>query len=395
MTHPEALGAFVPGDPVVRGGAPAGPLAGLTFAAKDLFDVAGHVTGAGNPCWRATHRPAGDTAPAVQALLDAGAGLVGKTILDELAFSLIGENIHYGTPLNPRAPLRVPGGSSSGSAAAVAGAAVDFALGSDTAGSVRIPASLCGLYGFRPSHGRVSTAGMVPLAPSFDAVGWLARDARMLERIGAVLLAPDEEGTPDPAIRYEVLVVEEAFALADPAVRMALAPAVDAVTAALGPPGAIRLAEDGLEGWAATFRVLQGREAWACHGDWITSAKPVLAPAIADRFAWTATLTADAEVAARRQRREVQARLDAVLAEGVLLCLPSVPEIAPMRRAPAALQERFRSRVLCLSCVASLGGLPEVTLPLAEADGCPVGLSLIGRRGADRALLTAAGRISL
>ncbi len=110
--------------------------------------------------------------------------MVGKAITDELTYSLNGENIHYGTPVNPKAPGRIPGGSSSGSAVAVAGELADFALGTDCGGSVRAPASFCGIYGMRPSHGRISTAGVFRLAPRFDTVGWFARDGRLLELRG-------------------------------------------------------------------------------------------------------------------------------------------------------------------------------------------------------------------
>src|SRR5262245_40397488 len=173
-------------------GATAGPLVGTTFVAKDLYDVRGYRTGAGNPDWERTHEPAARTAPAIERLLAAGATLVGKSCTDELAFSLDGINVHYGTPLNPRFPDRLPGGSSSGSASAVAAGLCDFALGSDTSGSIRVPASYCGVYGFRPSHGAVPIDGVVPLAPAFDTVGWLARDAAMLRRSGRILLGRDD-----------------------------------------------------------------------------------------------------------------------------------------------------------------------------------------------------------
>src|SRR6266542_391068 len=139
-------GAFCQHVNVHLPGAALGPLAGLTFAAKDLLDIVGYVVCAGNPDWLRTHAPAEKTAPVVQALLEAGATLVGKTITDELAFSMSGENIHYGTPLNPAEPERIPGGSSSGSASATASRLVDFALGTDTSGSIRVPASYCGLF---------------------------------------------------------------------------------------------------------------------------------------------------------------------------------------------------------------------------------------------------------
>src|SRR5437763_14384929 len=154
-----------------------GPLDGLCFAVKDVIDVAGCKTACGNPTWRDSHPPAAAHAVCVEQLLLAGARCVGKTICDELAFSLLGENHFYGTPLNAHAPDRVPGGSSSGSASAVACDLVEFALGTDTAGSTRVPASNCGIWGFRTLHDFVSIAGVNTLAPSFDSVGVLAHSA--------------------------------------------------------------------------------------------------------------------------------------------------------------------------------------------------------------------------
>lgn len=386
MNDQDRFHAFCPGPAITIPGRGDGPLSGLTFAAKDVFDVAGYVTGCGNPTWAATHQAADATSPVVEALLDAGASLVGKTIADEMAFSLNGENVHFGTPVNPRAPGRLPGGSSSGSAAAVAGGAVEVALGTDTAGSVRLPAGFCGLFGIRVTHGRVPMTGVVPLAPSFDALGWFARDPEMLARVGSIFLGP-VEAAPMPD---RVLIVDDAFALADRRARTALAPAVDAVTAALGPPRDIILDGAGLETWVPHFRILQGWEAWRCHGDWITAARPEFGPGIADRFSWAATVTlADVEPAAAFRAR-VTETLDVMLRDGAVLCLPTTPAIAPQLRTPQSELEEFRSQALALSCIAGLAGLPQITLPIAEVDDCPLGLSLIGRRGADEMLLRAA-----
>ncbi len=208
QTPDDLLNAFCKDSDAYLEGAKEGPLAGLTFAAKDIFDVAGHVTGGGNPDWKATHESAEKTAWAVRALVEAGAPMVGKTITDELTRGIFGENAHYGTPVNPRAPGRVSGGSSSGSASAVAGGLVDFALGSDTGGSVRVPASFCGLYGLRPTHGRIPLDGVLLQAPSFDTVGWFARDAGTFARIGAVLLQNEiTEARPT-----RLVIAEDAFA---------------------------------------------------------------------------------------------------------------------------------------------------------------------------------------
>src|SRR6185503_4251639 len=203
-----------------------GPLSGLTFGAKDIYDIAGHKTGFGSPDWLRTHPAATRTAPTVQRLLKAGADMVGRTHTDEMTFSLNGENAHYGTPVNVNAPGRIPGGSSSGSAAAVAGGLVDFALGSDTGGSVRAPASFCGIYGLRPTHGRIPLTGACALAASFDVAGPFARDPALLARVARVLLKDDQ-----PAPKHGTLLyAEDAFALVDPAVKLQFAPAVARVT---------------------------------------------------------------------------------------------------------------------------------------------------------------------
>src|SRR5436853_1546588 len=196
-----------------------GSLDGLCFAVKDVIDVAGCKTGCGNPTWRDSHPTAVAHAVCVEQLLRAGASCVGKAICDELAFSLLGENYFDGTPLNPRAPDRVPGGSSSGSASAVACGLVDFALGTDTAGSTRIPASNCGIWGFRPSHGFISLAGVNPLAPSFDTVGILSQNADVLARVGLVLLACAPAPASSPC---RVHLIHEGFALADTDVQQAM-----------------------------------------------------------------------------------------------------------------------------------------------------------------------------
>jgi amidase len=240
-----------------------GPLAGTSFVAKDLYHVEGYPTGAGNPDWERTHGIARETAPAVRRLLEAGATLVGKSCTDEIAFSLDGINIHYGTPVNPRFPDRLPGGSSSGSVSAVAAGLVDFAMGTDTSGSIRVPASYCGVYGFRPSHGAVPLRGVVPLAPSFDTAGWLARDGRMLARCERVLLDGKET-----AHGFQTLgLLADAFDLVDSRFVEPLRAKVKSIQGAFTTVREVRLSEDGLQTWLDTFRTLKQWEAWQALGN--------------------------------------------------------------------------------------------------------------------------------
>ena len=380
----DTLGAFCRHTHAELPGAGHGPLAGLTFGAKDIYDIAGERTGFGSPDWLATHGPAARTAPTVQRLLDAGATLVGRTQTDELTYSLNGENPHYGTPVNVNAPGRIPGGSSSGSAAAVAGGLVDFALGSDTGGSVRAPASFCGLYGIRPTHGRVSLAGACPLASSFDTAGWFARDAALLERVGQVLLGGR------PARPGALVVARDAFELAGPVVAGALQPALACVQAVLGRAEGVVVSDDGLPAWFDVFRTLQGAEIWAQHGGWVRSARPALGPGVKQRMEWAATIAAQDVAAAKRRRAAIARRMEALLAGNTVLALPTVPGIAPLRNEPPEATNEFRAQAMSLLSIAGLARLPQVSLPLATLDGCPVGLSLVAARGNDEMLLAIA-----
>jgi amidase len=369
-----------------------GPLEHLSFAVKDIFDIAGHVTGCGNPDWLASHPPAAETAPVVLQLLEAGADMIGKTITEELAYSLQGENFHYGTPVNPACPDRIPGGSSSGSASAVASGDADFALGSDTGGSVRIPAALCGIFGIRPSHGRVSLTGVMPLAPSFDTVGWFTREANLLRRVGEVLLGPDAAEVA-PSRLY---LMADGFELADEAVREALVPSLAVLSELVGAPSVVRLGESegGLTALMLRFRTLQAREIWAQHGLWIETARPRFGPEIAARFEWARRVAGEAPKDEALRREHFSLRLARLLTGGGVLVMPSAPAVAPKKGLDLAASQGFRDRTLSLTCIAGMARLPQVSLPVSEVDGCPVGLSLVMARGLDMALLGLCERLA-
>ncbi|MGD9738704.1 MAG: amidase [Bauldia sp.] len=354
-------------------------MSGKTIAVKDLLDIAGRATGGGNPDWAKDRAPAAAHAAAVDRLLAAGATIVGKTITDELAFSLEGRNHHYGTPLNPRAPGRIPGGSSSGSAAAVAAGLAEIGLGTDTGGSVRVPASFCGLFGFRPTHGRVPMDGVIPFAPSYDTVGWMTDDAELLRAVGRVLLQSTAQAPP--IIR--LLIAEDAFAIAD-------RPVADAVRAAIsGWPIAGTTSLFAGEGNAVLegYRVLQGFEIWRTHGAWIERERPRFGPGMMERFVGASAISLSDADAWRPWRERFRARMRQALAEGTAIILPTVPVLPLRLDALRAEVGDFYRRALALGAVAGHAGLPQVTLPIAALDGIPVGVSLIAAPGCDEALL--------
>ncbi len=387
----DTIGAFCRHTHVECAGSARGPLAGYTFGAKDIYDIAGHATGFGSPDWLATHGAATATATAVKFLLEAGAHMLGKTHTDELTYSLYGENAHYGTPVNVNAPGRVPGGSSSGSAAAVAAKLVNFALGSDTGGSVRAPASFCGVYGMRPTHGRIPLDGACPLAASFDTAGWFARDAELMALVGRVLLR-DDLPAPKPS---RLLLAQDAFAFAGDEVAHALHPALERIKAVFGKAQPVTAAVEGLPQWFEMFRMLQGAEVWARHGEWVTRVNPKLGPGVRERMQWAATIAPNTVEPLKTKREDIARRMHDMLANDAVLVLPTLPGIAPPRRMPAGELDEFRARAMSLLCIAGLARLPQISLPLAKLYGCPLGLSLVAARGNDTMLLEIAREIPL
>ena len=382
---------FVPHDlaaPVE--GAHGGPLAGLTAAVKDMYDIIGARTGGGSPDWLAQQKPATVHSATVANILDAGATLIGKTVCDEFFYSVTGANAHYGTPVNVRAPGRLPGGSSAGSAAATAAGICDFALGSDTGGSVRVPASFCGVYGLRPTHGRVDLAGAMAMSPSFDVAGWFAAGPGVFRKVGEVLLEGDGDRTP---VR-ELIVAEDALAQADPEVQQLLREALARMSGVLPSARHERIAPENLDAWYEIFRTLQAREIWQTYGDFVERRKPNLGPGIRERFAFAATISAaDAEAAAEK-RAAARDHIHARLRPGTILALPGAPCIAPPVDISADAQLSFRQRTFRLTSIAGLSGLPQVVIPAGTVSGCPAGLSFIGWDRSDEVLLDLAVRLA-
>ncbi len=371
-----------------------GPLAGRTFAVKDIIDVAGQTTGAGNPTWFELHDPPKGHAPVVARLLAAGADMAGKTITEEFAYGLIGENFHYGTPVNPRAEGCVPGGSSSGSASVVATGEVDFALGTDTGGSVRVPAAFCGLYGIRPSHGRIPTEGILPLAPSLDTCGWFSRDAGLFRDVGRVLL--DWSDRPVPA---RVLIAEDAFELADEAVRGALAGAVDHVVSLVGTPKTVRPGDaSGLAGyavWQEAMQVFRGSEAAASHLAWMRANDPEMGPGFRERFEAGGAYTTDQISEATTRRAMIDGYMSGLLGDDAVMIVPAAPTTAPPGGADEAVYDRLRNHNELYNCAAPLARMPQISIPAGEAaDGRPVGIGLVAGHGNDEMLLDLAVALS-
>ena len=381
MTSP-----FVPSPPLRIAGAPNGPLAGLTFAAKDLFDVAGHPTGGGNPDWARQHPIPARHAWAVQRLLDAGATLIGKTITDEVSLGILGENPFDGTPLNPKAPDRVPGGSSSGSASAVAQGLCDTALGTDTGGSVRVPASFCGLYGIRPTHGRLDLTGMMAQAPSSDTTGWFARDADTFARVSEVMLGESIPAT----LPTRLVIAVDAFGLADAETVAALQPMVRKLSPLIGEVREDVLAPPGLTVWSRAQRALQPFEAWLTFKDWLDRGNPRMAFNVARGLAQSSSISESDRQWAALTRDEARARLAWLLPPGTIACMPTTPFPAPRKGLPLSTLDPLRARMNCLTAHGGLTGVPQVSVPGATVGGVPVGLSVLGGRGSDATLVAVA-----
>lgn len=391
MTHQVYRSAFVPHDikAPIRG-APTGPLAGLTAAVKDMYAIAGERMGCGNPDWLANHEPAVRHCPPVQKILDAGATITGKTICDEFFYSVTGINAHYGTPVNMRAPGRVPGGSSAGSAAACGAGLCDFALGSDTGGSVRIPASFNGIYGLRPTHERIEHSGVADMAPSFDVPGWFAATPGVFRNVGAVLL----DNRRVTAKIERVVVSEDAFEQAEEPVADFLRTLIEFMSDDL--PAMIhgRIAPEGFDPWREAFRIIQAYETWQSFGDFVTKYQPKMGPGIRERMAFAATVSKAQADASRLVHGKAREHIRQIFEPGTILALPTAPAIAPLTVTPAADLEDFRARVMRLTCTAGMAGLPQMTIPAGTINGCPVGLSFIGWAGGDEVLLDLACKLA-
>jgi Asp-tRNA(Asn)/Glu-tRNA(Gln) amidotransferase A subunit family amidase len=362
-------------------------LADKRLAVKDLFQLAGHRNAAGNPDWYASHSEAEHTADSLAKCLQEGAVFNGFTVTDEIAYSLEGANHFFGSADNPKVPGHLCGGSSMGSAAAVAADLADIALGTDTGGSVRVPASYCGIFGIRPSHGIIDTAGLIGLAAPFDTIGWFAQNSADLAAVGEVLL-PQQA----PIAARQLVICPDILALADAAVAGAISDKAQAIAERLELPLVTRRLDhaqiDSLNELNGIFRVLQGRACIDMHGDWLKRCKPKFAPAIAERFKQALALSDSEWVAAQNQRKRWHQYFDQWLGNDDILLMPSSVTTAPKANQS---QTALRQRLLNLTAIAGLTGSVQVHVPhfTLQQEGLekPAGFSLLRHAGHDRVLL--------
>ena len=387
----DTVGAWVPHGQFSLPATSVGSLSGLSFAVKDLFHIAGIPTGAGNPTWLATHETPTVTSPLVEQLRAAGASVAGKVITDELAYSLNGDNMHYGTPINVNAPGRVTGGSSSGSAAAVAAKLVDFALATDTGGSTRVPASYCGIWGLRTTHGLLSVENVVPLHSSYDTMNWFAHDADTFLKVAKVLLPASDFNA------RRVLKPSAVWALASedfqPGLNDVLAKAVSIVGA---PAQEISFTntDETLEQWRLAYVAHGAAEAWALHGDWISANNPTFSAPITGRWDAAKKLTAQEASTAKLNTARIRKQIRDLIATDAIVVLPSAAGLAPLVNATGADVDAMRTRTMHITCIGGISGVCQVSIPYKNAAGLPVGISLMGPAGSDLQLIEMAINIS-
>ena len=357
-----------------------GALKDKTFAVKENIDVDGFVSTNGHPVWARTHEKASTNAEVVDRLLQAGAHLIGKSHMDEMAYSLLGANPHFGAPINKTQPDRLPGGSSSGSAAAVAAGLTDFAIGTDTGGSCRAPASFCGVFGFRPSSQSKNMRGVIPMSRSLDVIGWFAQDIDCLATVAKVLLPEDTT-----AIGYEeATFLAEPFADAEAEYMEIAQTAIHRLKS--GPWRTASLGEDFFTQALMHFRNLQGYEVWSEHQSWILTHQPQFGPGVSERLKIAATVTKADKQAAEKFIETSRCAVDALFADASVIIMPTTPGLAPKIDESLESLDRLRYAMLKFFLISSLFGLPQISIPIKNQRRT-IGLSFVGKSGADHQLL--------
>ncbi len=373
---------------------PEAPLNSFKLAVKDLFHMSGLPTAAGNPDWLATHPIPTTTNTTVEQLLEAGCIFAGKTITDELAYSLHGQNKHYAPLVNPAAPTRIPGGSSSGSAVAVTSHLADVGLGTDTGGSIRVPASYQGLWGLRTTQFAILCDNMVPLAPSFDTIGWMTRDLNTMQKVTTTCFAATEntkQGDNNDPIKKIGVIKALNSSVAHSALIAKWLESLNLVTEVSLVP--VELDPTKLQ-TAATFRVLQGAEIWQQHGEWISQTSPDIAEDIRLRFDWCKTISNEDILKAKAQQQIVVDAVDNLFAQVDAILIPTTPGPAPRCDASTETLANDRNALLAMTAIAGLVGLPQLHMPLFSVQDAPCGMSLIGKRNSELALIKTAKQLT-
>lgn len=379
----DAYQSFMRFNHIALEGKREGSLSGYVFAVKDVFKIKGSTYSNGHPLWLNTHEPDDFTSSAIVKTLEAGADLVGKTVCDELCYSISGENWHYGSPVHPLDPKRLAGGSSAGSGVAVAGDLVDFAFGSDCLGSVRVPASYTGLLGIRPTYDRIPNDGEAPYCESMDVLGYMAKEAEVFEKVSDVLLGEDAE-----EVSYsKLLIPEDCFTRIDSKAADVLQPALRSMLGNFDDIEIIKFGLETLEVWVEVFQTVQGYEVWESYGGWVNKHKPTLPPGQKQRLKEASKVTRQAYEEALVLKDEIEETMEELVQPETLLCLPTVPGIAPLKQAGLKEINQRREQASLLLAISLLSGTPQVTIPLGEMEGMPLGLSLLGAKHTDRQLV--------
>lgn len=390
--HPpyDALQAFVRENHIALEGAAEGPLKGMAFAVKDVFDIVGSTYSNGHPMWLQTHEPATETSSFIVNMLEAGADLVGKTICDELCYSISGENWNYGSPLNPHDPRRYCGGSSSGTGAAVAGGYVDVAFGSDCLGSVRVPAAYNGVLGIRPTLYRVDNSGEAPYCKSMDVLGYVAQDPDVFEQVSEFILGEDQHHQS----LKRLFIPVDLLNVVDDNVREQLKSSIERIKGYFDEVVEGNICSGDLQDWVKVFQHIQGYEVWESYGGWYRKYRPQLSEGPGSRLEWASTITYAQYQAALEAREEIVKQVDQVITEDTVVVLPTAASIAPLRTASEESINHTRLQSSQLLCISPLSGVPQVTLPIATMEEVPLGVSLLSPRHSDLQLVKLACQIT-